>query len=48
MLPELIREKVKTKGTDRRNRNWFVLFYLLPLVFEMMLLIAGESFLMKC
>ena len=35
MRPELIREKEKTKETDRRNRNWFALFYFLPLVFEM-------------
>jgi hypothetical protein len=41
-------EKEKTKETDRRNENWLALFYLTPPVFEMMLLIAGESVLMKC
>jgi hypothetical protein len=29
-------EKEKAKETDRRNRNWFAPFYLLPLVFDMM------------
>jgi hypothetical protein len=48
MLPELIREKEKIKEKDRRNRNWFALFYLLLPVFEMMLLIAGECFLIRC
>jgi hypothetical protein len=27
--------KKKIRETDRRNRNWFALFYLLPLVFKM-------------
>jgi hypothetical protein len=39
--------KEKTKETDRRNRNWFAPFYLLPLVFEILFLIAGESILIK-
>jgi hypothetical protein len=40
--------KEKIKETDRRNRNWLALFYLLPLVFEIMFLIAGGFFLIKC
>jgi hypothetical protein len=35
MFPELIRKKKETTETDRRNRNWFTLFYLMPLAFEM-------------
>jgi hypothetical protein len=40
--------KRKIKETDGRNRNWYAPFYLLPLVFEMMILAAGEFSLMKC
>jgi hypothetical protein len=42
MLTELIRGKEKIKETDRRNRKGFALFYLLPLVFEMMQGIIGK------
>ena len=47
MLPELIRKK-KNKGN--RQKKWKVVraFYLLLLVFEMMLLVAVEFFLIRC
>ena len=40
----LIKNVSTLKETDRRNRDRLALFYLLPPVFEMMLLIVEELF----